>query len=362
MLSSLQLCVLIPVFNDWSVVEILTKHLDTVLSDRGLHADLVLIDDGSTAIPSSALTHNPQALRKVEIVTLRKNMGHQRALSVGLVYVHKTRPGATVVIMDADGEDNPLDVITLLERYCELDGERVVFAARAKRAEGLVFRLFYRMFQLVHYSLVGFGTQVGNFSVIPPAILDRLVIVPEIWNHYAAAVVKSRFPIDHIGIARSRRLLGQSKMSLVQLIIHGLSAISVYGDAVGVRLVLAFSALSALCLAALVVMLAIRFGTTMMIPWPGHLHRRSLDDRVLAKCPHLSSFHVHRSLQPRLSLVHSVPGLPALHQRDPHCLSSPVRGRGVPLEISHQNEPQAVAMRPAYHSKRKSVPPRPARF
>jgi glycosyltransferase involved in cell wall biosynthesis len=264
-LPSLQLCILIPVFNDWPVVEVLAKQLDAVLSERGFQAELVLIDDGSTTAPS-ALVHNPQALQKVEIVTLRKNLGHQRALCVGLVYVHQTRPGSTVMILDADGEDNPRDIIALLERFCEVGGEKVVFAARSKRAEGFVFQFFYRMFQLVHYLLVGFGTQIGNFSVIPPRILDRLVIVPEVWNHYAAAVVKSRFPIDQIPLARSKRLLGRSKMSFVNLIIHGLSAISVYGDTVGVRLLLVSSTLSAFWLAGLVVILIIRFGTTLAIP------------------------------------------------------------------------------------------------
>ena len=265
-LSSLPLCIVIPVFDDWSVVELLIRQLDAALSARSLHAELVLIDDGSSTRPTSAVAHNPLALQRVEIVTLRKNLGHQRALAVGLVHTHKTRPRAIVIVMDADGEDNPLDVTTLLERFCHLGGETMVFAARAKRADGLLFQCSYRAFQLVHYLLVGSGTEIGNFSVIPPSILDRLVIVPDIWNHYAAAVVKSRFPIDQIPIAKSRRLLGQSKMSFVHLTIHGLSAISVYADTVGVRLLLAFSALSALCLAFLAVIPFVGVGTALQVP------------------------------------------------------------------------------------------------
>ena len=36
--------------------------------------------------------------------------------------------------------------------------------------------------------------RVGNFSVIPRDLLSRLVVVSELWNHYAAAVFKSRLP------------------------------------------------------------------------------------------------------------------------------------------------------------------------
>ena len=96
--------------------------------------------------------------------------------------------------------------------------------------------MFYAMFKLLHRVLTGKGVRVGNFSVMPRRRLSSLVVVAEIWNHYAAAVFRSRQPHCMIPTHRSRRLCGSSSMNFVSLVTHGLSAISVYSDVVGVRL------------------------------------------------------------------------------------------------------------------------------
>jgi hypothetical protein len=66
--------------------------------------------------------------------------------------------------------------------------------------------------------------------------LAKLVVIPEIWNHYAAAVIRSRLKFCSIPIARGQRYAGKSKMNFISLLLHGLSAFFVYGDIVGARL------------------------------------------------------------------------------------------------------------------------------
>jgi hypothetical protein len=266
--SAVQFCVVMPVFDDWAVAEALLKEMDAVFAGNGVRADVTLIDDGSTTpVPETLMALRPQALSKVELLSLRKNLGHQRALCVGLVHVSQRGCGLPIVVMDADGEDSPRDVLALFRRFKECSGAKVVFAARSKRAEGFVFRFFYRLFQAVHFILVGTGTRIGNFSILPQAALHRLVVTPDLWNHYAAAVVRSRFPIDTIPIARNKRLGGESKMGLVSLIAHGLSAISVYGERVGVRLLVACAGL--VTVIALVLVAAAGFGALGLLELPG---------------------------------------------------------------------------------------------
>ena len=75
--------------------------------------------------------------------------------------------------------------------------------------------------------------------MIPRERLSCLVASSELWNHYAAAAFASRQPYATIPTRRATRLDGRSKMNFVNLVIHGLSAISVYSDAIGVRLLIA---------------------------------------------------------------------------------------------------------------------------
>ena len=97
------------------------------------------------------------------------------------------------------------------------------------------------MYRLIHFLLTGVQVQVGNFSVIPATVLRRLVAVSELWNHYAAAVYKAKLPMALIPAQRNCRLEGSSRMNLVALVVHGLSAMAVFGDRIGVRLLMVVS-------------------------------------------------------------------------------------------------------------------------
>ena len=260
--------ILLPVFNDWEALRKLLIALDRELVKGGIGAEVLVVDDGSTEpLGPSAVGHDFRAIRRVDILRLRRNLGHQRAIAIGLAFVEAERPECrALVLMDSDGEDAPEDVPRLVEKY-EAEGRRkIVFAERTKRSESLVFRVFYILYRMVHRVLTGNWVRVGNFSVIPRERLSALVATSELWNHYAAAAFASRQPYATIPTQRARRLDGQSKMNFVKLVIHGLSAISVYSDAIGVRLLLATLAMIGLDLSALAVTLVVRLTTNLAIP------------------------------------------------------------------------------------------------
>ena len=108
--------------------------------------------------------------------------------------------------------------------------------------------------------------RVGNFSVIPSPVLKRLVAVSDLWNHYAAAVYKARLPMVLVPTRRGTRLEGRSQMNLVALVVHGLSAMAVFGDRIGVRLLIVVSLGMVLAGGALIGVVGIRLLTTLAIP------------------------------------------------------------------------------------------------
>lgn len=114
--------------------------------------------------------------------------------------------------------------------------------------------------------LTGIEVKVGNFSVIPRRRLSSLVVVAEMWNHYAAAAFKSRQPYCTIPTRRGRRLDGKSSMNFVSLVVHGLSAISVYSEIVGVRLLVVAVGLILATLAGVLATISIQLVTSRAIP------------------------------------------------------------------------------------------------
>ena len=255
--SAADLVVVAPVYNDWSAVQLLLPTLDAALAAHHLRARLLLVDDGSYERPPDQLgARVAGAITEIRLLTLRRNVGHQRALAIGLAFIQEQMPCHAVVVMDADGEDDPADVPRMLAELEAKGGRTIVFAQRIRRSEGFVFTSLYKLYRVAHRALTGISVQVGNFSVIPCTLLDRLVVVSDLWNHYAAAVFQSRLPYTMIPTARGKRLSGRSSMNLVSLVGHGLSAIAVFADRVGVRILIG----SIVALFATVLVLAIALG------------------------------------------------------------------------------------------------------
>jgi len=257
--------VLVPVFDDWEVLPKLLRALDATLRDRGVSAEVVVIDDGSTQeAPRSLEDEELCAIEGLRVVRLRRNLGHQRAITVGIAYIHEHLEPRPVVLMDSDGEDDPGEIPRLLDRYEALEGRKIVFAARKKRSETLLFQCFYRVYQVVHLFLTGRKIRIGNFSVIPPEKLATLSVTPEVWTHYAAAVLNSRIEHDEVDVDRVERMGGRSKMNFTSLVAHGLSALSVWSEIIGVRLLSAVAALTGLVgvIASIFLLRAIAAGST----------------------------------------------------------------------------------------------------
>jgi len=269
-ISQSSIIILLPLYDDWIAVQKLLAQLDGVMAIERIKSQVLIVDDGSPTGPPSEkflLGYDFKAIIHVEVLHLRRNLGHQRALAIGLAYIEARMASCrAVVVMDSDGEDDPRDVPRLLE-WCQKEAEhRIIFAERTRRAESILFRLFYLLYRGLHAVLTGRGIRFGNFSVIPRSRLSSLVVVSELWNHYAAAVCASRQPFTSIPATRAKRLHGHSKMNFVQLVTHGLSAIATYSDVVGVRMLLVVSSLIVLVLIGIISVVTLRVLTDLAIP------------------------------------------------------------------------------------------------
>src|ERR1051326_3231501 len=162
------LAILIPNFNDWESLRLLLPELDRVAAELDRRAAVLVVDDASTELmPQGWPGPDFAALESVEVLHLRSNQGHQRAIALGLYHLHEFTATEAVVVMDADGEDRPEDLPELLRAFAEGNASEVVFAARSKRMESFAFRGCYQAYRLVHRAMTGVAVRVGNFSVIP---------------------------------------------------------------------------------------------------------------------------------------------------------------------------------------------------
>jgi polyisoprenyl-phosphate glycosyltransferase len=248
--------IVIPQYNDWDALNLLIECInEDVAADVLAATSLVIVDDCSSA-DYTYLT--PFKGEKIRIVRLYRNLGHQRAIAMGLSYVAKELPCDKVIVMDADGEDAPKDINALVAAS-QAAPDKIVFAQRTRRQESFMFQFFYGIYKFVFKQLTGKVITFGNFCIIPQRRLQNLVRVSEIWNNFPGGVIRSRLPYDAIPIERAKRLAGESKMNFVSLVMHGLSAISVMIDTTAVRILILSLIMSGVALVSIVVLVTGRF-------------------------------------------------------------------------------------------------------
>jgi|HubBroStandDraft_2_1064218.scaffolds.fasta_scaffold39305_3 hypothetical protein len=263
-----RIAILTPVLDDWEsftcLISDIARHVDSAVAA----IDVVAVDDGSvqhlTAGDLASLDVG-DSICSITVIRLALNLGHQRAIAVGLSWIAKREDLDAVIVMDGDGEDRPADIIRLISTNLA-QPDHVIMAHRSKRSEGMAFKAGYLVYKLLFRSLTGKNIAFGNFSLLPIAAVRRLVHVPDLWNNLPAAIMRSRLRFLEVGTIRGRRYAGQSRMNYASLVVHGFSAMSVYADVVFVRILMATSAVVGLVLAAMIAVLGVRFGTSLAIP------------------------------------------------------------------------------------------------
>lgn len=263
-----RLAIVTPVLDDWTSLAELTRRISRLFPAAGeITVDIVAVDDGSGDPGPEAMlaAEGAGCLGSVEILQLALNLGHQRAIAIGLVEIAGRRCHDAIIVMDSDGEDRPEDIPALLAAARETPG-RIIVARRAERSESLGFRLGYAAYKLLFRALTGRRIGFGNFCLIPLETASRLVHMPESWNHLAAAIMRSRIAATEIATRRGTRYDGHSRMNLTGLVIHGLSAISVYIDVIFVRMLLVAGSLAALTVLGIIAVVATRLLTPLAIP------------------------------------------------------------------------------------------------
>ena len=229
-----------PCLDDWvSAGELLNRLDQTAVAFASLK--VYLVDDGSTSRPSSAFMNARYQNMHVEVVRLETNLGHQRALCIGLVQSLRDPDTTHFVLMDSDGEDNPDDIPTLIATLLDSEADAVA-ATRKKRYVGSTFKTLNRAFQGLFRILTGRTLNFGNFMALTNGAAHRLANTPDAWNNVPATLMRSRVRIDRVPLDRGKRFDGQSRLGLTALVNHGLGAVAVYSDVVFTRIILACSA------------------------------------------------------------------------------------------------------------------------
>ena len=258
-----RLLIVTPVYNDWESFGHLLRDIEVALPTPHYNVAIVAVDDCSNVGPATPILSG--SIASVTVLRLTMNVGHQRAIAVGLVHADADASVDTVAVMDSDGEDVPRELKRMVDDSAHRSGKAVV-AQRHKRSETRRFRMFYWVYTRIFRALTGNRIDFGNFSVLTREHVGRLVHNANIWNNFAATLIQAKIPIHRVPTTRGVRYAGRSHMNMVGLITHGLGAISVFTDAVFVRILIASLSVFATATLAVLVVIGIRVFSDLAVP------------------------------------------------------------------------------------------------
>jgi len=123
------LSIIVPVYDEEDSLSPLWTEMRAVLDRLGLAFEVIFVDDGSRDRSAEIIRGFREADARVRLVRLKENGGETAATDAGF----KAARGRRVVVMDADLQNDPRDIPTLLSH---LDHWDVATGWRVQRAQG----------------------------------------------------------------------------------------------------------------------------------------------------------------------------------------------------------------------------------
>ena len=209
------LSVVVPCFNEEEVIDQTHERLSAALEAIGEAFEIVYVDDGSRDATAERLRAIQAADRRVRVVRLSRNFGHQIAVTAGVSYAR----GQAVVLIDADLQDPPEVIAQMVETWRR--GFDVVYGQRTERAGETRFKLwtaraFYRLINRL--SEVPIPLDTGDFRLMDRVVVDALDRMPERHRMLRAMTSWVGFRQAAVRYSRAERVAGTSKYPLGKML------------------------------------------------------------------------------------------------------------------------------------------------
>lgn len=211
------LWVVVPALNEAPNLPVVVPRIVEEATALDPLARVLVVDDGSTDDTDKVMAELMAAHEAVELVTLRRNLGKAAALKAG--FTHALDGGATLVaMMDADGQDDPVELGRLLEEIGR--GADLVTGARIVRRDRFVKRTTSRLYNRTTALMSGAPGRDFNsgFKVMRADVARDLLPMSygEMHRYITVLAHGMGHRVAEVEVEHHPRMLGESKYGLAR--------------------------------------------------------------------------------------------------------------------------------------------------
>ena len=218
--------ILIPSFNDWECLNLLIPKIDQALKNTNEEVNILIVNDGSTK-KNNLSFKKMSSLKKIEILNLKNNVKAQIAIATGLNFLRKEKFQGGIIVMDADGQDDPEDLVDII-RESKKNPEKTITINRSKREDEIPFKILYQAYLFLAFLLTFKYLKFGTFSYFHSSSIDRILSTDDVYMAYVGGIAKHFANKKVIYLPRKKRITGESQNNYKSLIYYGLNIISVF--------------------------------------------------------------------------------------------------------------------------------------
>lgn len=210
------LSVIVPCFNEEQVIAETHRRLINTLDPAiGMNLEILFVDDGSRDHTLDRLREIHAIDRRVSIIGLSRNFGHQIAVTAGM----EAAKGDILVLIDADLQDPPEIILAMLDQW--RDGVDVVYGVRTAREGESAFKrwtakTFYRLINYLSDTEIPFDT--GDFRLMDRRVVSALLLMPERDRFVRGMVAWVGFRQAPVFYPRVARWAGDTKYPFKQML------------------------------------------------------------------------------------------------------------------------------------------------
>ena len=254
--------IILPCYNEELNIPIIHDKILEATTGLIHNFNITFIDDGSTDKTWEVINNLSKENEKTNGIRLSRNFGHQAAIEAGL----KNTTDASVIIMDADMQDNPSYISDLVSKWEK--GNQVVLAKRVNRDESYFRKKVFSLFFYIQNMMtdIEIPKNVGHFSLLDEVVVQKINLFPEKLSYLNGLRSYVGFQTDFVEVIKEKRLHGSTQMTYRKLFSLGLNGIFSFSSKplVLIGLVGVLISIGSLIVSAYSLYHKLRYGSTIL--------------------------------------------------------------------------------------------------